>query len=196
MQIIPAANASDLRRVLINEEDIPKTKKEILLDLLYEAQGFRFSYHWLIQGIPRVLDAVPANPWDPNTFLPIELKPGYRDDWAGDLGVLYRRRSIKAHLAQYNIANLRFTKFPTTIHQVVEDLINPHLNYPLNTEDFVDGEITDPEVNNLVIQAREDSLIWCDAGPVTVVPPGDDFFVLVKNVYIDGFHPYKAPSGT
>ena len=175
MQTIPAVNTGDLRRVLINEQDITKSKKEILLDLLYESQGFRFPYHWLIQGIPQVLDAVPTNLWDPNTFLPIELKPGYRDDLVGDLGVLYRRRSIKEHLAQLGLTMLRFTDFPTTIHAVVQELINPHLNYPLSLEDFVDGEVTDPTATRwssvlekiLCCGAMQQPSRWCLRGMIS-----------------------------
>lgn len=178
--------------VIINEHDVTKTKKQILLDLLFESERVRFPETVLIPGTPKELDAVPGNLLDANTFLPVKFAPGYRDDLQGDLGLMYRRRSIAEHLKQYNFPTLSFSQYPTTTHQIVTDLINPHLNYPLSLEDFVDETIEGEGVTEITIKARSDSYLWCGKAQVKFEPPSEDFFVLARVTELEGFTAYAA----
>lgn len=174
--------------VIINERDIGKTREQILLDLLYEALGERLEETWYTHGVPEELEATPKNPLDPNTFMRIEYAPHYKEV-KSDIGVMYRRRDIGEHLAQYSF-DLAFSRFPTTTRQIVEDLINPHLNFPLASGDFVDEVVNDPDTTAVTIKAHPNSVIWCGKAAQTIDPPGEEFFVLAQVTILGGFQPY------
>jgi hypothetical protein len=181
--------------VIIDEHDLGKTRSQILLDLLYEALGVRLEETWYTKGIPKALDSTPTNPWDANTYMDIQYAPYYKEV-KSQQAVMYRRRDIGEHLAQYAF-HLTYTRFPTTTSQIVEDLINPHLNFTLLDEDLTIETIDDPTSQQIVIKANPESLIWCGQAKIDIDVPGDEFFVLAQVTVLGGFQPYvDTSSGT
>jgi hypothetical protein len=174
--------------VIIDERDIGKTREQILLDLLYEALGERLEETWYTHGTPEALEVTPRNPTDPNTFMRIQYAPHYKEV-SSEVGVMYRRRHIAEHLAQYSF-DLSFSRFPTTTRQIVEDLINPHLNFPLASGDFLDEVVNDPLTTAVRIKAHPDSVIWCGETSQSINLPGEEFFVLAQVTILGGFQPY------
>jgi hypothetical protein len=178
--------------VIIDEHDIGKTKYQLLTDLIYESTGQRIPLNSIEYGHPSELDARPDVLTDPNTFIPIKVSGVYDVRLFGPhRGFMYRRRSLFDHLSGVDL-DIEFTDWPTTLHQVILDQINPQLRYPLRAEDFVDYQITDEDTNNIVIRAAEHSLFWCGSADVAIPPPNSSNFILVENRFLDGFNVWSA----
>lgn len=178
--------------VVIDEHDLGKTKIQLLMDLLYESTGQRIPEHRIKYFEPSELDARPDVPTDPNTFIPIRIDPTYDYNLSQLAGFLYCRRELASHFAGIDL-ELEFTEFPTTLHEVVLNQINPQLTYPLDCTDFVDYEITDVNTTSLNLVAKKGSFIWIGKASVAISPPDTGFYILVDNPYLTGFNPYTAP---
>lgn len=179
--------------VVIDEHDLGKTKIQVLMDLIYESTGLRIPEHRIKYGKPVALDQRPDLDLDPNTYIPVKIDQVYDYHLSEQAGFMYRRRSLKEHLHGVTL-NLSFPRFPITLHELILEVINPQLKYPLNCSDFIDYEITDPETDHLKIVAHPESLLWYgDGGDIPIEPPGNQFLILVENPFLTGFYPYQAP---
>lgn len=177
--------------VVIDEHDLHKTRIEILMDLVYESTGMRIPQHEIKYGQPIELDQRPDLMTDPNTFIPVRINPDYNYRLAGyQRGFMYRRRYLTEHFAGLEL-DLEFTVWPTTLRQIIMDQINPQLRYPLQPEDFVDYEITDESTDVLLIKTQPHSLFWTGSINVNIVPPGQEYFVLVEQPYLSGFNQWQ-----
>lgn len=173
--------------VVIDEHDIGKTEAQLLMDLIYESAGFRVPEHAIKYGKPEVLDARPEVMTDPNTYIPITVDSSHDKTLSGlNRGVMYRRRDILKHVCTLDL-DLEFTTWPTTLGQVIIDHLNPQLDYPLRMTDFEDYEITDENTDRIIIKAAEHSLFWTGSATLNITPPGQEYFVLVENPFLEGF---------
>jgi hypothetical protein len=174
--------------VIIDEHDIGKTKLQLLTDLIYESTGLRVPLCAIKYGNPSELDARPDILTDPNTYIPIRVCDCYDAKLFGpNRGFLYRRRYLIDHFSGVDL-DLEFTDWPTTLHQIILEQINPQLRYPLNIDDFVDYPIVDEFTDSLTIQAASNSLFWIGSVVVGMSPPGSSNFILVENRSLDGFN--------
>lgn len=177
--------------VIIDEHDLGKTKIQILMDLIYESTNTRIPEQWIQYGKPHKLDARPDDPYDPNTFIPVKIDHRYNDVLSKNAGFMYRRHSLQTHLAG---VVWEFPSFPTTLRHLVAQVVNPQLGYPLDVNDIKDYVIDDPQTNQVVISAVDDSFLWMSgANGFAIAPPGDEFFILVEDPLLTGFNPYSEP---
>ena len=173
--------------ITIDENDIGKTELELLTDLIYESTGQRAPQCAIEYGKPVELDARPDILTDPNTYIPFIACSCWDTRLSSKpTGFLYRRRYLTDHFSGIDL-HLEFTTWPTTLHQVIIDQINPQLHYPLRIHDFIDYEITDENTNSLRIEAAKHSLFWTGSVTISIPPPDSSNFILVENRSLDGF---------
>lgn len=177
--------------IIIDEHDIGKTEEQLLTDLIFEATGQRIPTNVIKYKQPSALDSRPDIPTDPNTYIPFNAEIEYDIRLSGNnRGFLYRRRSLSEHFANIDL-DLEFDTWPTTLHDVIINQINPILSYPLKLHDIIDYVIDDENTNSLVIHASPKSLFWVDSAIVSIVPPNSSNFVLVENRFLNGFNEWQ-----
>lgn len=177
--------------VVINEEDVGKTPEQVLIDLIYEALGFRLPVDKVKFGKPKMLDARKDLAKDPNTFIPARVDPRYdsRYNSAGS-GFMYRRRNITHHCRVYDFSRVAPTKLPFKISDVL-DQINQVMPYPLQMRDLINHEYkTVEEARHMKLTAHPESLLWISEHvftPSMAYLDGTDLFPVTE---LDGFNYY------
>lgn len=183
--------------VVIDENDIGKTKEEILIDLLYEATGKRIPLNKIKHGVPFELDVRKDLKTDPNTYIPVKVDQEYDDRYSSDTsGIMYRRRNIAQHCENCTFITVKPSTLPFNISSYL-DRINENLPYPIDLEDIVDHTYStlDEIENGVLLEATPSSLLWSgknrliiDLGYLT----GDPF---ISNTIMDGFNAVPQYTG-
>lgn len=182
--------------VVIDELDVGKTREEVLMDLIYEAVGYRVPLDRVKFGKPREVDKRKDLDLDPNTFIPARVDPTYDDRYsAAGSGFMYRRRNIINHTNGVDFSQVAPPSLPFKMADVL-DQINERMPYPIQLSDIVNYEYkTFAEVaeKGIRLQAHPESLLWID---------GQTFFVntvyingkpLINVKELDGFNEWFAP---
>lgn len=186
--------------VVIDEHDVGKTRREVLMDLIYEATGRRLPLDKVVFGKPRPCDQRPEVKTDPNTFIPMRVDVQYDHRFnLPESGVLYRRRDMGDHLKDLDTSKIKVGKFPVRTTDLL-DQINEQLTYPVLACELMDYEFTSAEqieMFGLMVVAHPDSVLWMGSGElfgVDVSGAVDPESTLVPNNYLMGFYKW-TPSG-
>ena len=177
--------------VVINEEDVGKTPEQVLIDLIYEALGFRIPVDKVKFGKPKMLDARKDLAKDPNTFIPARVDPRYDARYSSSTsGFMYRRRNITHHCRVYDFSRVAPTKLPFKISDVLSQ-INEVMPYPLQMRDLINHEYkTVEEARHMKLTAHPESLLWISEHtftPSMAYLDGKDLFPITQ---LDGFNYY------
>lgn len=182
--------------VVIDEHDVGKTRKEVLMDLIYEATGRRIPLDKIVFGKPREVDVRKDLYYDPNTFIPVRIDSGYDDRFnAPESGILYRRRDLADHVKDVDGRQIIVDKLPIKVSELVEQ-INDQLKYPVAACEILDYQydtIEQLEQFGLILAANPDSLLWYNGGTLNGLNVDNltgDKPPLVRNQYLMGFYKY------
>ncbi len=180
--------------VVIDENDVGKSREQVLMDLIYESTGRRIPLDKVKFGKPMEVDKRKDLTDDPNTFIPCRVNLQYDDRYSADgSGFMYRRRSIVDHTQGINLNSVRPAVLPFKISDVL-DQINDVVPYTIQVSDIIDYEYTTLEqvLEGITLRAHPESLLWCqsrtfliDTGALT----GD---LIIQNTDLDGFTEYGA----
>lgn len=150
--------------VVIDHNDLHKTKKEILMDLIYESTGQRFPLDKIVFGTPRELKNRPGDKLAPNTHIPINVDVGYDRRYAlPESGFMYRRREIAEHLKDIDWNMVLVQSFPMRVGDLIEQ-INEQLEYPIKEceiDDLTYDSLEQLQLYGFIVQSADDSLLWC-----------------------------------
>jgi hypothetical protein len=181
--------------VVIDENDVGKSREQVLMDLIYESTGQRIPLEKVKFSKPLEVDQRRDLATDPNTFIPCQVDQQYDDRyWAQGSGFMYRRRSIFDHTVGIDLNSVRPSVLPFKISDVL-DQINDVVPYTIQVSDIIDYEYTTLEqvLEGITLQAHPESLLWMrgrtfqvDTGALT----GD---LLIQETDLDGFTEYQAP---
>jgi hypothetical protein len=181
--------------VVIDEHDLGKSRKEILMDLIYEGTGRRIPLDKVSFGKPRALDQRPEISVDANTFIPARIDPA----WDARLnsnksGFMYRRHHIKNYCDTCTFMAVKPLQFPFKVSELL-DQINDQLPYPLFMDDFVDKEYLTLEstLEGIDLIAQRDSLLWHGRFKISIDLSWIDGNSLVTVAFLDGFNVYENP---
>lgn len=178
--------------VVIDENDIGKTKIELLTDLLYESTRRRIPEEHIKYGDPQALDQRPDRKWDSNTFIPFKIDADYDDRFSrNNTGFMYRRRDLSDYLADYSFT-IEVDHFPFRISEYLGE-INSFLPFPLDAAEILDYEFNDRTKTTFDLIADPKSLIWTGRAKITLEPLNPVFFKLVPMPFIPGFFQYQNP---
>lgn len=151
--------------VVIDHNDLHKSRKEILMDLIYESTGQRFPLDKILFGNPREVRTRPGDELAPNTHIPINVDVGYDRRYAlPESGFMYRRREIAEHLKDVNWQEILVQDFPVKLSDVLEQ-INMQLEYPIKAcelDDLTYDNIEQMQTYGLIVQAAQKSVLWCN----------------------------------
>jgi hypothetical protein len=150
--------------VVIDDADIGKARKEVLLDLIYESTEQRIPIEKIKFGTPRKVDPRLDEKLDHNTFIPVYVDPEFDSRYGtADSGFLYRRRMIvEDNALVIDLSNVQPFTLPFRIGDVL-DQINTYLGYDLHADDIINHQYTsleDVEANGVKLEAHDGSLLW------------------------------------
>lgn len=182
--------------VIIDEDDLGKSREELLMDLVAEYLGFRIPLDKIVFGEPEALDQRPDLEFDPNTFIPAQIDIAY-DSRFSDMGsgFMYRRRSIVEHASGCDFSKVAPTKLPFTTHDLIEQF-NQCLPYPIDESDVVLVEYKTKEdyEKGVTFAAAPHSLFWTDGETIQI----DDRWITGEPVIVvtdlPGFFKWKPES--
>lgn len=176
--------------VIIDENDIGKTKEELLMDLIAEWLGERIPLDKVKYGQPQALDQRPDLKFDPNTFIPARVDVRYdgRYDTSGS-GFMYRRRSIVDHLEGCDLTTITPLTLPFSIWDLI-DQINKCVPYPIDKYDLVNHvyETKEDYANGIHIEADPHSWLWMDGEKTKIDDRWIDGLPLLTNTRLNGFY--------
>lgn len=183
--------------VIIDVNDIGKSREQVLLDLIYEATGERIPLDKVKFGKPREIDKRKDLEFDPNTFIPARIDRNYdtRYGTTPDDGFMYRRRNIVEDFGATDFSSVKPHSLPFKLTDIL-DQINACLQYPIGADDIIDHEYTTlGQVEAGVhLQAHPESLLWIkgikiyvDTGYIKGVP-------LIFETELDGFNEWFPPA--
>lgn len=176
--------------VIIDDEDLGKSKEQILTDLLFESNFYRIPLQYITFGKPQEVDARPEVMTDPNTVIPVQIDPTYDSRVSRDAALAYRRRLISDHLSGQSFT-FQLQRWPIKLSEIVDEEINPHLAYPLTVdEDYLDYDIPAPNIPTVTVSAHPDSLLFCSEFDITVLPIDSSYLNLVAITNLTGFVPF------
>lgn len=181
--------------VVIDGNDVGKSREQVLLYLIYEASGQIIPLDKVEFGKPRILDQRKDLDTDPNTFIPCRISQEYDDRyWAEGSGFMYRRRCILNHTQESDLHSVRPAHLPFTITEILP-LINAILPYPIQSSDVIDYKYnTLEEVRaGITLQAHPESLLWINGKTFTVNTDILEGAPLIDNRNLDGFNEYSPP---
>lgn len=180
--------------VTIDNDDLGKTRYEVLMDLIYESAGIRIPLDKIVFGAPFELDKRKDLELDPNTFVPVRVNPRYDARYsASGAGIMYRRRNLAKHIAGLNMKQVTPLALPFKISDVL-DQINAIVPYEFQLEEIVNYEYKTLEEAKagIRLQARPDSLLWFDGKTFLVNVKTIGGAPLIENTVLDGFNEYVA----
>lgn len=182
--------------VVIDENDVGKTREEVLMDLIYEGTGERIPLDKVKFGKPSEVDQRLDRDLDPNTFIPCQVNQEYDARyWVHGSGFLYRRRCIIQHTAQSDFSKVRPIALPFKILDVL-DQINEFMPYPIGASDVINYEYkTIEEVHaGITLRAAPESLLWIRGKTFTVDTSALEGGPLIQITDLDGFNEWSAPN--
>lgn len=157
--------------VVINEEDLGKTRLQLLTDLIYEYNGIRIPESKVVYGDPEVLDPRPDIEDDPNTIIKFHTTPDYDESFleSSNAKLFYRRRELSTHFDKITRPiELYVEEDITSTHDLIEQL-NFYLTYPLDPADILNiTHNTIPGQGILTITASKKSLFWIGSANINV----------------------------
>lgn len=180
--------------VTIDNDDLGKTRFQVLMDLIYESNGFRFPLDKITFKAPSELDKRKDLEFDPNTFIPARVNPRYDARFATpQSGIMYRRRSLPKHIEGINFKVITPMFLPFKISDVL-DQINEIVPYEFQIEEIVDYEYKtlDEARAGIRLQARPESVLWFAGKSFMINTKAIGGGVLIENPELDGFHEYVA----
>lgn len=182
--------------VIIDQDDIGKTRDELLMDLVAEYLGFRIPLDKIVFGNPQELDQRPDLSFDPNTFIPARVDTAYDDRYSeAGSGFMYRRRSIVEHASGCDFSKVAPTTLPFTTHDLI-DQFNKCLPYPIDESDIVLIEYKTKEDYEKGVEFKADphSLFWTDGEKINI----DDRWItgepIITVTDLPGFFKWKPDS--
>ena len=185
--------------VVIDGHDVGKTRKEVLMDLIYESTGRRIPLDKVVFGKPRETDVRLDRDNNPNTFIPMRVDVQYDHRFnLPESGVLYRRRDIAEHLKDIDASKLMISSFPVKTTDLL-DQINEQLEYPILACELLDYEFTSAEqleMFGLMVVVHPDSVLWFNKGVLFGVDTSgaiDPDSTLVPNNLLMGFYKWIPP---
>ncbi len=186
--------------VVIDEHDLGKTRKEVLMDLIYEATGRRIPLDKVVFGKPLEVDVRKDLRLDPNTFIPMRIDMGYDARFnTAESGVLYRRRDLADHVKDIEASQIIVDKLPVKVSDLIEQ-INDQLTYPVLACEVLDYQYDTVEQlvkYGLILRANPDSVLWYNGGAINGIDTGNVDGTkppLVVNPYLMGFYKYQHPA--
>lgn len=176
--------------VIINSEDLGKSRLELLTDLIYESEGIRVPLSKIRYSPPEKLDVRPEVLNDPNTLIRFDTDSDYDDRFHQKLSnaLMYRRREISKHFQDVTFPLTIYVDSDGdfTIHEILNQ-INLNLSYPLAAEDIINQRLNSQSVTSLILQSNPESLIWIDSVTIPVNITYANRLNLLTNTELDGF---------
>lgn len=177
--------------VIIDHNDIGKSKEEVLMDLIYETNLTRIPLSKIKFGDPRDADTRPDLKTDHNTFIPVSVSADYSTLYQASSGLMYRRRGADEHLENVQDVVFEFhtTDFPIALCDILPQ-INAQLEYPLDCSDILSYQIEGPGEQDIVIKMNPKSYLWNGQSKVKANIINDNLVPLYVNVALRGFDVY------
>lgn len=175
--------------LVINEEDVGKSRDEILTELIYESTKQFFPVQVITHGNPQELDIRTDNNFDANTYISVRIDRNYDTRYGGKpVGFLYRRRNITSHCRVYDFSKVQPKKLPFKIADIL-DQINEVMPYPLALDDLVNHTYaTVEQARSIKLTASKKSLLWIGEHQfepdVSLIEP----YALFKFTLLNGFN--------
>lgn len=179
--------------VVIDENDNGKSREALLMDLIYESNGYRIPLDKIKFGKPREVDQRKDLDDDPNTFIPVQVNPQYDDRFSFDSsGVMYRRRSIVKHVEGIDFFVITPLFLPFKISDLLEQ-INELVPYEFQKEEIIDHEYkTLEEVEaGISLDAQKNAYLWFSGVKFNVNTTSISGAPLISNKNLDGFKVYQ-----
>ena len=175
--------------IVIDEQDLGKSRLELLTDLIFESEGIRIPLNKITYSNPETLDQTPLTLTDPNTLIKFNTKSDYDDrhtrKFSGAL--MYRRRELNQHfLSVVNPIPIYIDTAIFTIHEILPQ-INEELKYPLSIEDVSDQTYDATDLTEIVLVSNKNSLIWIGNVKVNVNISATNKTDILTNTLLDGF---------
>lgn len=167
--------------------DFDKPSKEIALEQIYEATGYKVPASKITLYAASVLDQFPEVFTDENTFAPADIDPLEDARFNGENGFIYRRLDLREIIPSVGINNVPI-EYPFKVWDALP-LLNSLLGTQLDTTDLENDEFTDPLVP-VTLRAAEGSLAWIGTKVVNPIGPGQ---FLIPNPFLPGFVEYTPP---
>lgn len=177
--------------VTIDNEDLGKSRLELLTDLIFESEGIRIPLSKVRYSSPQRLDTRPEILDDPNTLIKFDTDTDYDDRYYQKLSnaLMYRRRELKTHFQGVATPVTIYVDNDGdfTIHEILNQ-INLSLSYPLAAEDIKNTTLNSLTTTSLLLEADPESLIWIDSVTVPVTITYANRLNLLTNTQLDGFN--------
>lgn len=162
--------------------DYDKPSKEIAMQQIYIATGYKAPTAKVTFGAASELDPFPAVPTDENTFVPFDIDPLEDSRFVGDNGFLYQRLDLSIITPAEDIPSVPL-EYPFTTHEALP-LLNSLLGTQLDENDVENDTHTNPAIP-VKLRAKKTSIAW--VGEKEVNPVDDDNQFLVRNPVLPGF---------
>lgn len=162
--------------------DFDKPSKEIALEQIFEATGYKAPVNRITLGYATVVDQFPENLADENSFAPADFDPNYGTWFVGDNGFIYRRLFLSEIVTSGDIPSVPIT-YPFTTYEGL-NLLNSLLGTQMDETDLENDTYPNAQTP-VVLRAKPGSLAWI--GQRTVVPVNPSHRFLVANPFLMGF---------
>lgn len=182
--------------IVIDEQDVGKSREQILLELIYESTGELIPLDKVTFGKPQEIDKRLDLETDPNTFIPAQVDPAYDNRYsASGSGFMYRRRSIVNHTDGCDFSHVKPTSLPFRITDIL-DQINECMPYPIHPADVVDYEYKTLEevLQGVYLTAHPESLLWIKGTQMFVGVGFISGDPLIETTTLDGFNEWQEPA--
>ena len=167
--------------------DFDKPSKEIALEQIYRATGYKAPPAKVTLGQASVLDQFPTVASDENSFVPFDIDPLEDSRFVGDNGFIYRRLSLSEVSPNADIPSVPLS-YPFTTHSALA-LLNSLMGTQLDTSD-VENDTYTSSATPVVLRAKPNSVAWVGTKTLAPVNPSHQF--LVPNPFLTGFVEYVA----
>ena len=174
--------------------DYNKPSRDLAVTLIRLSTGYDVPVTKIVFGTPTMLDNLPLNPADENTFVPATVDEYYDGRFTGDNGFMYRRIPLE-EVSPTGTAYGPPISYPTTVHALL-----PYLNGLYKTQWGVDDILDGPVVNEstpFTLRAHPCSLAWIGRNPNAgnIVPTEQEDLEVDLDifVYIGGSHVSDDP---
>jgi hypothetical protein len=144
--------------VQLTGEDLLKSHKQIVLELIFESQGFKFPADKIELGEIVAVDQRPEIPWDFNSTVRVVVKDEFFDQLNSPESALYYRRfDVAEHYGQPPPV-IQPLSAPYSVFDYLP-MINAGLSYPFAESDII-NHVYERANKTLVLEAHPDSLIF------------------------------------
>lgn len=158
-----------------------RPSKELTIALILASANVLLDIDEVEFGAPSIIDPIPLNDDDENTYIPAKFLNDSNSQYAGKNGFLYRRaRFPEALITDFG----NFTGYPTTIHNLLT-AINLKFNTQVTPADVMDGVLLTP-TESIELTANPKSPNYVGKGTLWLVER------VLTQPDLDGFHEWVA----